>query len=76
MGPLLYACEAGDAALARTLLTAKAVVDLANKDGGTALVDACRSGQAEIAQLLLGAHAAVDRFDAHGGTALKYANIR
>lgn len=71
---LLTACEEQNVSFARQLLTSKADVDVANKDGQTPLYAACKSGCAELAQLLLYARASVSQATSAGYSPLYIAS--
>lgn len=68
--PLLSAAEKGDEAEVRTLLSASANVNAANKLGNTALMLAADNGHLAVARLLIAAGAEINAANKSGFTAL------
>jgi ankyrin repeat protein len=61
--PLMYACHCGAGIVCEVLLTAKADVELSDKEDGTGLVIASKTGHIRICKMLLCASATVNTVD-------------
>ena len=75
MRPLQAAAQAGHVDLVKALLAKGALVNGANKQGGTALMYAAAGGHDKICKLILDAGADVRMVDAERQNALQYAQL-